>query len=227
MKFLFFIPARGGSKGIVDKNLQLIGENSLAAITVDFLCEAGFQEFTVLSSDSDKILQTCRAKGILCDKRPKAFSADETTTAATIKEFIESGRGNYNLDQDDWVIIAEPTSPFRRLGTLDVLLDVIGSNKFDSIFTVYKSSAVEWIEGGDFWNRKDNVDGSQSRRQARPPKYHECGVFYATQVKNITSASIMGKKCHCLVVDSTEALDINSPLDLEVCRTIFNQLNET
>ena len=226
MKFIFFIPARGGSKGIVNKNLQLIGEKSLTEITIDFLCQAGFEEFTVLSSDSDKILQTCRAEGILCDKRPKAFSADETTTAATIKEFIESGRGNYNLDKDDWVIIAEPTSPFRRLETLDVLLDVIDSNKFDSIFTVYKSSAVEWIEEEDFWNRKDNVDGSQSRRQTRPSKYHECGVFYATKVKNITSESILGEKCHCIVVDSTEALDINSPLDLEVCRTVFNQLNE-
>ena len=226
MKFLFFIPARGGSKGILNKNLQLIGEKSLTEITVDFLCQAGLQEFTVLSSDSDKILQTCQAKGILCDKRPKAFSADETTTAATIKEFIQSGRGQYNLDQNDWIIIAEPTSPFRRLETLDLLLDAIESNKFDSIYTVYKSSAVEWVEGKDFWSRKDNVDGSLSRRQTRPSKYHECGVFYATKVKNITSESILGKNSHCIEVDSTEALDINSPLDLEICRTLSNQLNE-
>lgn len=226
MKHLFFIPARGGSKGIVNKNLQLIGEKSLTKITIDFLCQAGLEKFTVLSSDSDKILQTCQADGIFCDKRPKAFSADETTTAATIKEFVKSGRGNYNLDQDDWVIIVEPTSPFRSLETLDVLLDLIESNKFDSIFTVYKSSAVEWIEEEDLWNRKDNVNGSQSRRQTRPPKYHECGVFYATKVKNITDKSILGEKCHCIVVDSIEALDINSPLDLEVCRTVFNQLNE-
>ena len=106
------------------------------------------------------------------------------------------------------------------------LLDAIESNKFDSIFTVYKSSAVEWIEEEDLWNRKDNINGSQSRRQNRPPKYHECGVFYATKVKNITDKSILGEKCHCIVVDSIEALDINSPLDLEVCRTVFNQLNE-
>lgn len=226
MKFLFFIPARGGSKGIVNKNLQLIGEKSLTEITIDFLCQAGFEKFTVLSSDSDKILQTCQAEGILCDKRPKAFAADETTTAATIKEFIESNRGNYSLDQDDWVIIVEPTSPFRRLKTLDILLNVIESNKFDSIFTVYESSAVEWIEEQDLWNRKDNVDGNQSRRQSRPSKYHECGVFYATKVKNIMCETILGENCHCIVVDSTEALDINSTLDLEVCRTVFKQLNE-
>ncbi|MBN4053914.1 hypothetical protein JYT97_03410 [Haliea sp. AH-315-K21] len=227
MKVLFFIPARGGSKGIVDKNLQLIGGESLTERAVKFMCDAGFKESTVLSSDSDKILQIGQAKGVLSDKRSRALSADTTTTAATVKEFLESGRGSYSLGQDDWVIIVEPTSPFRRLETLSAVLMSIESAEFDSVFTVYKSSSVEWVAGKTSWSRKDHVDGRLSRRQTRPAKYYECGVFYATKVKNITSEAIMGKKCNCITVDNTEALDINSPLDLEVCRTVFNQSNET
>ena len=227
MKLLFFIPARGGSKGIVDKNLQLIGGQSLTAIAVKFVCDAGFKETAVLSSDANKILEIGQAHGILCDNRSKALSADTATTVATVKEFIESSRCNYSLGQDDWVIIVEPTSPFRRLATLSAVLCAIESDEFDSVFTVYKSSSVDWVVGKSLWSRKDNVDGGYSRRQSRPPKYHECGVFYATKVKNITSDSILGKNCHCIVVDDVEALDINSPLDLEICRTVFNKSNGT
>ena len=227
MSFLFFIPARGGSKGVVNKNLQLIGGQSLTSIAVKLMCDSGFKESTVLSSDSDKILHIGQAEGICCDRRPAALAADDTTTAESVKEFLESGRGGYHLGPDDWVIIVEPTSPFRRLDTLSALITAIESHKFDSIFTVYKSASVEWVAGHKSWSRKDDVDGVRSRRQTRTPKYFECGVFYATKVKNITSESIIGTNSHCIVVDDTEALDVNSPLDLEVCRTIFNQLHET
>tara|TARA_B100000780_G_C21106413_1_gene446853 strand:- start:1360 stop:2043 length:684 start_codon:yes stop_codon:yes gene_type:complete len=226
MAFLFYIPARGGSKGIVDKNLQKIGKKSLVEIAVKFMCDSGFKDSTVLSSDSDKILEVGRAQEILCDKRSKSLASDKTTTAASIKEFIESDRLKNKLNKDDWVIIVEPTSPFRRQQTLLKLLKLIESDKFDSIFTTYSSSSVEWIAKEELWIRKDNVNGSLSRRQSRPAKYFECGVFYATKVKNITSESIIGNNSHCIIVDDIEALDVNSPLDLEICRTVFNQLNK-
>ena len=226
MAFLFYIPARGGSKGIVDKNLQKIGKKSLVEIAVKFMCDSGFKDSTVLSSDSDKILEIGRAQEILCDKRSQSLASDKTTTAASIKEFIESDRLKNQLSKDDWVIIVEPTSPFRRQQTLLKLLKLIESDKFDSIFTTYSSSSVEWIAKEELWIRKDNVNGSLSRRQSRPAKYFECGVFYATKVKNITSESIIGNNPHCIIVDDVEALDVNSPLDLEICRTVFNQLNK-
>ena len=55
-KILCLIPARGGSKGIKDKNLKKINNKSLVKITIQFAEQLKFLDNIVLSSDSIKIL---------------------------------------------------------------------------------------------------------------------------------------------------------------------------
>ena len=55
-KILCLIPARGGSKGIKDKNLKKINNKSLVKITIQFAEQLKFLDNIVLSSDSKKIL---------------------------------------------------------------------------------------------------------------------------------------------------------------------------
>ena len=56
-KHLALVPARGGSTGIRDKNLQRIGELSLVKLAWSYCLEAGFFDYTCLSTDSKKISQ--------------------------------------------------------------------------------------------------------------------------------------------------------------------------
>jgi len=51
------IPARGGSKGLLNKNLQKIGEESLVERIINKVIDSGIFNEIVLSSDSDEILK--------------------------------------------------------------------------------------------------------------------------------------------------------------------------
>lgn len=227
MNFLFFVPARGGSKGVKNKNIRTVGGETLVSKALSFLEKSDYTDSTVLSSDDDNILKIGKEKNIFSDRRPLKYAADEATTAATIQEFIDSGRWGKRLTKHDWVIVVEPTSPFRKHSTLEKIIQLINTGKYDTIMTVYESTSVEWESlVGDEWKRKDFIDGVLSRRQSRPLKYFEAGVFYATRVGCITSESIVGKRCNCIVVDEVEAIDINTMHDLNVSRALWDKYRE-
>jgi len=224
MNFLFFVPARGGSKGVKNKNTRTIGGETLVSKALSFLEQSDYADSTVLSSEDNNILKICKEKNIFSDRRPLKYATDEATTAATIQEFIDSGRWDKRLTKHDWVIIVEPTSPFRKHSTLEKIMHLIDTGEYDTIMTVYESTAVEWESlDNNEWKRKDLIDGALSRRQSRPSKYFEAGVFYATRVGCITSTSIVGKRCNCVVVDEVEAMDINTMHDLNVSRALWEE----
>ena len=57
MSKIALIPARGGSKGLLNKNLQKIGEESLVERIINKVIDSGIFNEIVLSSDSDEILK--------------------------------------------------------------------------------------------------------------------------------------------------------------------------
>ena len=56
-KIIAFIPARGGSKSIKNKNLKKIGTKNLIEITIDQALKSKLFSKTILSSDSNIILK--------------------------------------------------------------------------------------------------------------------------------------------------------------------------
>ena len=72
------IPARGGSKGIKDKNLQEINGRSLVGLTVTQAIKAGFKRVIVLS-DEKRIMDEAKKYGAdISFNRPAKISGDKT-----------------------------------------------------------------------------------------------------------------------------------------------------
>ena len=106
-KILCLIPARGGSKGIKDKNLKKINNKSLVKITIQFAEQLKFLDNIVLSSDSIKILHETKKTSCNQYKRPKKLSGDRVSDYKLIKDILAS----YN--KFDYLLYLQPTSPFR------------------------------------------------------------------------------------------------------------------
>lgn len=114
MKYLYLIPARGGSKGIPGKNIKLLGGVPLIARSIRHALEAGApEEDVVVTTDSEEIAQVAREWGANVPfMRPAELATDSATSRDAILHALDtlksSGR-NY-----DAVILLQPTSPFRR-----------------------------------------------------------------------------------------------------------------
>jgi CMP-N,N'-diacetyllegionaminic acid synthase len=64
MRILAFIPARGGSKGIPNKNIVLLNEKPLIYYTIDAAKSSRYITDIFLSSDDPEILRYSESLGI-------------------------------------------------------------------------------------------------------------------------------------------------------------------
>ena len=79
-KYLAIIPARKNSKRIKDKNLQKINKKTLVDIAIDEAKKIKKIDYIAVTSDSKKILDIAKKKGVLIIKRPLKYCTDKSTT---------------------------------------------------------------------------------------------------------------------------------------------------
>ena len=89
MNIISLIPARGGSKGIKNKNIININSKPLIFYSIDISKKIKLIDSTFVSSDSDKILELSKKFGAIDIRRPKKISQDNSTDLEAFKHFYK------------------------------------------------------------------------------------------------------------------------------------------
>ena len=129
-KILAFIPARGGSKGIPNKNIKLFNGKPLIEWTIDSALKSKLISKVIVSSDSQKILSISKKLGAETVLRPKNISGDFATTESAIKHYIKNTKESF-----DTIVLLSPTSPIRKINDIDNAIKEFKSKKLDSCFS--------------------------------------------------------------------------------------------
>lgn len=111
------IPARSGSKRVLDKNVRRLGEHPVMAYTIRAAIDSGVFERVLVSTDSERYAQIARHYGAeVPGLRPAEFasstSPDIEWIVYTLRLLAERGEGCEAFS------ILRPTSPFRQPGTI-------------------------------------------------------------------------------------------------------------
>ncbi len=122
MKIIAIIPARGGSKGIPDKNVKLFNGRPLVHYPVALARAAekkGVIVDHVVSTDDERIASAARkAGGIVPFLRPRELATDESAVVDTVKHAVcwwEERHG----DVLHGVLLLQPTNPLTTLGDIE------------------------------------------------------------------------------------------------------------
>jgi CMP-N,N'-diacetyllegionaminic acid synthase len=111
--FLVIIPARGGSKGVKNKNIFPINNVPLISYTINLLSNLPWLEHKVVSTDSIEIMKISSNLGIKeTELRPNELSGDNVGDLPVLRHELlqyENSRGILI----DFVIMLQPTSPIR------------------------------------------------------------------------------------------------------------------
>ena len=107
---LALIPARGGSKGIPDKNIRSLSGRTLLEYAVQAALASGAVDRIVLSTDSERIAAEGRRLGIEVPfVRPLELARDDTPMLPVVEHAVDV------LEQRGWipevVVLLQPTSP--------------------------------------------------------------------------------------------------------------------
>ena len=208
MKTVTIIPARGGSKGIKNKNLIKISGQPLLKYVVTVSLNSNVDE-TWVSSDSDEILALADSLGAKTLKRPLEFSDDFATVESALLHFAEK------VDFEILVFI-QPTSPL--IISKDVNKGIKMMTNYDSVLSVTENNQLSWSNNNplyDISNRKRRQDSSQSYLETG-------GIFITTKLGLIKSQNRLNGKIGLLKLPKIRSFDIDTVEDIEVVEAILN-----
>ncbi len=129
-KILAIVPARGGSKRIPYKNVKILKDKPLIAWTIEAAKKSACIDRLVLSSDDESIAKVAATYG--CEipfMRPDSLATDDATSADVVLHTLET----LGKDLFDYVILLQPTSPFRSCEDIDGAIKACLSGNFSSL----------------------------------------------------------------------------------------------
>lgn len=216
---LAVIPARGGSKGIVKKNIKHLGGRPLIIYTIQQALEASSIDMVVVSTDCQEIATVCKQfSAVEVIMRPIELASDTAKTELALIhacDYLEFERGI----KVDVVVTLEPTSPFRTSNSIDECMAVYSRGTGDSVVTVVPFTDVLGRIVEDRFVHL--IPDQPRRRQEREVLYKESSTIYCTSASALRKYnSVLGGTSIPVVIPFDEAFDINVPLDFVLAEAL-------
>ncbi len=178
MKVASIILARGGSKGVPNKNKRDFCGKPLISWTIEQCIDGGIDKDNIfVSSDSHDILEIGHEYGVGSILRTPEVSDDGATSELSWIYSINYLRKlGFNYD---WIFAPQVTSPMREPSDIKNGLLMAESGEYDSLFAATKTDQCS------LWKRsKDGLESigydykNRKRRQDNDIQYIENGSFY-------------------------------------------------
>lgn len=216
------IPARAGSQGVLNKNLQFVGGLPLIVHSIRQALAAGFlKEKIFVSSDSEKILNIARESyQVVAVERPSELAGSKSSTESAMLHLLEQ-----SSFEGDHILLLQPTSPIRLRGTINQFVQFYFHQNCDSALTTTKFYNFFWhIRDGNFVSTYDPVN--RPMRQDLLPedyRYFDNGNMYLTACQLLKDTQCrLGGKIGVFPVSEAEALQIDTPEDLDIVRAVMD-----
>lgn len=227
-KILWIIPARSGSKSIVDKNIKDLGGYPLMIHRFLAVKNSAFAHDIWLSTDSEIYRGLAKEYGLEAPfLRPKELSTDHASSSDVVlhaMQFAKERRLEYDL-----VGLLEPTSPFIKIADLDSAID-----KLEKDLEAHGVVAVKEQRPATIFVQKDaqyldefcsNIKELQRvGRQNFVKEITPSGGFYICRWdKFLTEHTFYANKTIAYEVDEISGLEIDEPLDWEFAEFIIER----
>ncbi len=222
--FLAIIPARSGSKGIIDKNIREINHKPLLAYTVEACKRSGIFDDIVVSTDSVTYAEIAERFGASVPfLRPKELATDQASSNDVILHVI-NGLGQLGKEFDCFMLL-QPTSPLRIEIHMLKIADILLENDADSVVSICKSDSqsyltVELTEEGRL--KALFSDKKQVRRQDIPPKYRINGAIYLALTSYFMKhKSFYEGKTLPYLMSAFDSIDIDDDFQLKIAELLL------
>jgi len=137
MKPICLICARGGSKGIPNKNIRIISKKPLIAHTITSAINSKLFSHVVVSTENKNIAQISKKYGAEVPFiRPKNLALDTTPVGDV---FIHAIKKLYSLGYEFEIFVnRDCTVPFIKNTDIKKTIDLLKNKKCDAVYGVYR-----------------------------------------------------------------------------------------
>lgn len=229
IRTLGIVPARAGSKRLVDKNLRPLGGKPLAQRAIETARSARAITRLVVSSDDRRVLDIAAAiEPSLALERPNELATDTAMAVDYVRHALEVMRER-GEDPFDAVVIVQPTSPFTTAEDIDATVARLDDPSIETSVTVMPldhalqpAKLKTMDEGGILRSYLSDEMGRMAAHQL-PTLFVRNGSVYATRVSVIRRGEIIGDPCVGHVMSRERSVDINDELDLAFAEFLWER----
>ncbi|MEM7086962.1 MAG: acylneuraminate cytidylyltransferase family protein [Bacteroidota bacterium] len=229
MKILGLIPARGGSKGIPNKNRKELGGKPLLQYTIEAALGAKLLDAVVFSSEDTTLMNLAEQMGAtVAFQRPQHLASDTAGSLEVVQHALETlaERGNHY----DAVCLLQVTTPFRTSEDIDTAISTFKSGGADSLISVQKvphQFNPHWVfeATNDYLRIATGETEIIKRRQDLPDAFIRDGAIYLTKSEVIMKQnSFFGTTISHMQLDEERAVNIDTPEDWTKAEEIYKKL---
>ncbi len=220
MNILIEIPARGGSKGVPRKALQMIGDVPLIAYTIRDALLVKKNTKVIVNTDDHEIRDVAIRYGAEVPFLRPSQLADDNSSLQDALDYSRKWLQQHERFIPDVYIIMSPTHPFRRKDLIDNALKQAMDNPL--IFNLGSVSPANatidnyWIKTNGTL-KKFNFSGTG---ETEPETLYQ-SAFSFNIVFNCRN-NLPDRRVP-IVLNEIEAVDIDEPRDLEIARMVIKE----
>lgn len=228
-KILCTICARGGSKGLKNKNIKLLLDKPLIAHTIAQAGQSGLFEHIVISTDSNEIAQIAKKYGgEVFFTRDATLASDNAGKLAAIQDAFIRSEAHYNT-QFDYLIDLDATAPLRKISDIQNAFEQLINNNNTNLITGVTSrkspyfNLVECDENNKVKLSKQ-LDKPILRRQDAPKCYDmNASIYIWNRDTILNQTSIFLESTGLYEMDENSLFDIDTELDFKIVEMIMKE----
>ena len=228
MKILIIIPARGGSKGLKDKNIKLLAGKPLIGYTIEAALESELADKIVVSTEDRRIAEVSMGHGIQVVDRPVEYATDAAPVEWALRHAVRYLEENENY-VPDIVVWLQANVPIRKRGQIDAVIQKLIDTGADSVITVTEVAQrpeLMWKKTGDRIAKLEKPE--EFRRQEFEPMYIADGAVLAMKTdvlmktEGMTGAHVyLGEDIRGIVEEPEYAIEIDNQFDFDVAEGLL------
>jgi len=219
MRTFAFVFARGGSKGIPRKNLQLLAGKPLLAWSIEMGQSLAEVERVFVSTEDPEITETALSFGAEVLTRPAELAQDTSPEWLAWQHAIKVVEKKFG--RFERFLSLPATAPLRNQQDIECCLNRL-DKETDVVITMTPATRSPWFNmvcqepKGDL---RLLVEGNYTRRQDAPIGYDVTTLAYVLRPEFILEKQrLWDGRVKGVEIPPERALDIDTPLDLEIAR---------
>ena len=225
MKPICLICARGGSKGIPNKNIRIIDKKPLIAHTIESAIDSKLFNHVIVSTEDKKIAEISKKYGAeIPFVRPKNLARDSTSVGDV---FIHAIKKLYSLGYEFEIFVnRDCTVPFIRNSDIKKTIEMLQKKKCDAVYGVYKQHLNPYFNMMEK-NKKGylrlckKLKKRPKSRQSAPVVYQLNGLFTFNAKKFLEFGDPIMPKALPYEISPETGLMIDTEIEFQIAKEFF------
>lgn len=226
MANLAIIPARGGSKRILRKNIKCFIDKPIIYYSISAAKQSNLFDEIMVSTDDDEIANLSLDYGASVPFRRSPKNSDDHATITEVANEVLKFYAHQNKYFDNFCVIY-PTAPLIKISNILKAYNLLIEKKFSMVHPIVKYSypiqrCLKYDDGKIkmLWKKYLKV-----RSQDVESIYHDAGQFFWAKSKEfIDKDGLFSDNNGAIVLSNLEVQDIDSIEDWKIAEIKYNLL---